>query len=390
MKAVAQAEGGMADSEAGDLFPERNVVDMAALAGPQQAGCAERRRRLGDALSAEGLGGAVLTRPLHLTYLFGLRGWRSVPAAGFVAADGTGVLAVGESAAHVAFDGDVVRFADSYFATSAESRRASALAVLDAHARQAGRTGSDDAGSGASPVTALVTAMRRRKAEDEIAILTAAVRANEAGYRALAAQVRPGLLETEALALFQAAVTIAGGDAAGELGNDFRGGAPGGRPRPVPLVAGDLLPIDAGAVVGGYHSDMCRTFAVSGTRSPDQDRAFGLVAEALDRAEALVRPGVRCGDAYAEIVGFLNSRHPDWRFDHHLGHGFGLEPVEAPFINAGSSHVFEVGDTITLEPGLYGGDLRAGVRLEQDYVVEADGLRRLPTLPLDLDSEARG
>ncbi len=379
----------MAGTSVEGLFPERQVVDVASLAASQQAGCAERRQHLAEALSAAGCAGALLTRPLHLTYLFGLTGWRSVPAAGFIGADGRAALSVGESASDVAYGGPVLRFADSYFTTTAEGRQASALATLADHVQPTGSTATDT-GSSSVPapvsVTGIIAGMRRRKAEDELAFLTAAVRANEAGYRALAPAVRPGLFETEALALFQAAVTIAGGDAAGELGNDFRGGAPGGRPRPVPLVAGDLLPVDAGAVFRGYYSDMCRTFAVSGTRSPDQDRAFGLVAEALERAEALVRPGVRCGDAYAEIAGFLNSRHPDWRFNHHLGHGFGLEPVEAPFINAGSAHVFEEGDTITLEPGLYGGDLRAGVRLEQDYVVEAGGLRRISTLPLDLDA----
>ena len=73
-------------------------------------------------------------------------------------------------------------------------------------------------------------------------------------------------------------------------------------------------------------------------------------------------------------------------FFHHLGHGFGLFPHEAPHLNpaAGWDDVFEVGDTFTAEPGLYTPELNAGIRLEQNYLVTKGGVELLTHFPLGL------
>jgi Xaa-Pro aminopeptidase len=39
--------------------------------------------------------------------------------------------------------------------------------------------------------------------------------------------------------------------------------------------------------------------------------------------------------------------------------------------------VFEVGDVITLEPGIYTRALHGGIRLEDNYVVRENGLENL-------------
>lgn len=369
------------------LYPERNIVDLAALARLQAAGCRERRTRLSNWLAEVGLDGALITRPQHLTYFFGLRGWRSSRASGVVGRDGFGLISVGNSMESDVYADETVRFDDSMFATTYEDRERAGIASLDNHlvkTKALGADCTDIAGRTITPISNHISSMRRRKYPDEVALISAAIAANEAGYRAIAPHIVPGLLETEVFALFQGAAIVAAGQTMGELGNDFRGGQPGGRPRPVPLVAGDLLPVDAGAVVANYFSDMCRTFAVSGTRAPVQEEAFSRVVHALSIAEDMIRPGVRCRTVFQEITSILNSHRDDWRFDHHLGHGFGLDPVEYPFINSGSNDIFEEGCTFTLEPGLYGDNLRGGIRLEQNYVIENGALRRLSNLPLDI------
>ena len=369
------------------LYPERNIVDLAALARLQDAGCRERRTRLSNWLVEVGLDGALITRPQHLTYFFGLRGWRSSPASGFVGRDGFGLISVGNSMESDVYADETVRFDDSMFGTTFEDRERAAIASLDIRLAKTKALGADCtyvAGQTITPISAQISSMRRRKYPDEVALISAAIAANEAGYRAIAPHIAPGLLETEVFALFQGAAIVAAGQTMGELGNDFRGGQPGGRPRPVSLVEGDLLPVDAGAVVANYFSDMCRTFAVSGTRAPVQEEAFVRVVHALSIAEDMIRPGVRCGTVFQEITSLLNGHRDDWRFDHHLGHGLGLDPVERPFINSGSNDIFEEGCTFTLEPGLYGDSLRGGIRLEQNYVIENGALRRLSNLPLDI------
>ena len=45
----------MAGTSVEGLFPERQVVDVASLAASQQAGCAERRQHLAEALSYRAL-----------------------------------------------------------------------------------------------------------------------------------------------------------------------------------------------------------------------------------------------------------------------------------------------------------------------------------------------
>ena len=71
-------------------------------------------------------------------------------------------------------------------------------------------------------------------------------------------------------------------------------------------------------------------------------------------------------------------------FFHHLGHGIGLYPHEAPHLNSNWDDEFQEGDVFTAEPGLYSEELKAGIRLEQDYLVTADGVERLTKFPLEL------
>jgi Xaa-Pro aminopeptidase len=72
-------------------------------------------------------------------------------------------------------------------------------------------------------------------------------------------------------------------------------------------------------------------------------------------------------------------------FNHHLGHGIGLFPHEAPHLNPHWDETFEVGDVFTCEPGLYDEQaLRAGIRLENDYLVTEDGVENLSPFPLEL------
>ena len=73
-----------------------------------------------------------------------------------------------------------------------------------------------------------------------------------------------------------------------------------------------------------------------------------------------------------------------WLFNHHLGHGVGLAPHEAPHLNPNWDDTFQAGDFFTAEPGLYHEELRAGMRLEQNYVVTDSGVKLLTDWPLEL------
>lgn len=67
-------------------------------------------------------------------------------------------------------------------------------------------------------------------------------------------------------------------------------------------------------------------------------------------------------------------------FTHRTGHGLGMEAHEAPYIFQGNPLILEPGMVFTIEPGIYLPG-KYGVRIEDDMVVEAEGLRSLTDLP---------
>jgi Xaa-Pro aminopeptidase len=144
---------------------------------------------------------------------------------------------------------------------------------------------------------------------------------------------------------------------------------------------GDLVVIDVGALVDGYHSDMTRTFVV-GEPSPGQLEWFDLVARAQAAGLAAVRAGTPAGDVDRACRDtFVDAGVAAW-FVHGTGHGVGLLIHEDPFEVAGSTEPLVAGDVVTVEPGLY----RAGVggcRIEDLVVVTDAGHRNLTSAPKD-------
>ena len=139
-----------------------------------------------------------------------------------------------------------------------------------------------------------------------------------------------------------------------------------------------------------YWGDMTRT-VVRGTPPDDVLRMWDAVLEAQQAGLDAVRPGangrdvhIACCDVfkqhgYASLPPAYRDIPSEARFIHGTGHGLGLEIHEFPRI--GDVDVtLEVGDVITVEPGLYDPRL-GGIRIEDLVVVTPDGHRNLTTLP---------
>ena len=153
--------------------------------------------------------------------------------------------------------------------------------------------------------------------------------------------------------------------------------------RPALALSGELFILDLGPCYRGYYADNCRTFSVDGKPTDDQLEAWRRIVDCLDMVEQTVKPGVSCRELFERAQSMLDEA-PLGKFFHHLGHGFGLYPHEAPHLNPHWDNVFEEGDAFTAEPGLYDEALQAGIRLEQDYRVTSDGVERLTSFPLEL------
>jgi Xaa-Pro aminopeptidase len=160
------------------------------------------------------------------------------------------------------------------------------------------------------------------------------------------------------------------------------GGFPHHRPDARRIVEGDLLVVDFGALVDGYHSDMTRTITI-GDPSPERAELLALVTEAEARGVATVRAGVDAKAVDAACRDHITAAGWGERFTHGTGHGVGLLIHEAPWVNATSTDVLGEGTVVTVEPGVYRGGL-GGARVEDTVIVTSDGCRPLTKTPKDL------
>ena len=146
--------------------------------------------------------------------------------------------------------------------------------------------------------------------------------------------------------------------------------------------AGELLLIDMGAVVDGYCSDCTRTVAV-GEIDDEAREVYELVRSAQGMALEAIRAGVDARDADSVARDPIAAAGHGEHFGHGLGHGVGLEVHEAPRVSQRSDQTLEVGDVVTVEPGIYLPG-RFGVRIEDLVAVTEDGCRNLSSFPKEL------
>jgi Xaa-Pro aminopeptidase len=227
-----------------------------------------------------------------------------------------------------------------------------------------------------------VEALRLIKDDTEVATLRAACAAADTALAGLLADggLRPGRTEREVARDLEARMVAAG--AAGPsfetiVASGANSAIPHHRPTDAQLCHGDLLKLDFGALVEGYHSDMTRTM-VLGQPAGWQSELYDLVAAAQAAGRAALRPGadVRDVDAAAREV-IAQAGHGE-NFVHGLGHGVGLQIHEAPALSQFGVGTLEAGMAVTVEPGVYLAG-RGGVRIE-DTLVVAEGEPELLTL----------
>jgi Xaa-Pro aminopeptidase len=145
---------------------------------------------------------------------------------------------------------------------------------------------------------------------------------------------------------------------------------------------GDLLKIDFGARVDGYHADETRTFVI-GPPAPWQQEVHGIVREAQAAGVAALRPGVALADVDAAARSIIEAAGYGDRFTHGLGHGVGLVIHEEPFFTSTATGILTAGIPLTVEPGIYLPG-RGGVRIEDTLLVGAEGAESLTETPRDL------
>lgn len=148
-------------------------------------------------------------------------------------------------------------------------------------------------------------------------------------------------------------------------------GIPGSRV----LQEGEIISLDFGALMNGFHGDAAVTVGV-GKISTEAQKIIDATRGALQAGIAAARIGARLGDvsaaiqSYAEARGFSVVRE-------YVGHGIGRELHEDPqvpnFGVTGEGPVLQKGMTMALEPMLNAGGWRTSVAEDKWTVVTADG-----------------
>jgi Xaa-Pro aminopeptidase len=162
------------------------------------------------------------------------------------------------------------------------------------------------------------------------------------------------------------------------------GAVPHHAPTDRPLASGELLTVDCGALVDGYHADCTRTIAI-GDVGEDLRAIHDLVQQAQAAGRAAATAGVAAGAVDAAARDVIEAAGHGERFVHGTGHGVGLEIHEAPAVSRGARATLAAGTALTVEPGIYLPGV-GGVRIEDTIVVTADGPARILT---DLSRELR-
>jgi len=251
----------------------------------------------------------------------------------------------------------------------------------------------------------LLHQLRAVKSDAEVALIRQACAITAAGFRRAGQIVRPGLNEMAVEAEFArefirrgagfayAPIIAAGANACAlhYLQNDQ------------PCRAGQLLLLDVGASYANYNADMTRTIPVSGRFTRRQKKIYAAVLRVLRAAAAAATPGKLPRDWQQEAnalmerelvdLGLLKmsdvkKQDPDAPalrkyFMHGIGHPLGLDVHDL----APATEPIQAGWVLTVEPGIYVREEGLGIRLENNFLIQAGGnVDLMAGIPIEADA----
>jgi Xaa-Pro aminopeptidase len=219
-----------------------------------------------------------------------------------------------------------------------------------------------------------VERLRWVKDADELGLLRSAQEATDGAFEDILEVLVVGITERQAAAQLELAMARHGADAPSfEVIVAFgeHAAEPHHRPCHRPLAESDVITMDFGALVGGYHTDMTRTVAF-GEPVAELRKVHDVVAAAQQAGIDALRAGVPAAEVDGAARRVIADAGYGDRFTHGLGHGVGLEIHEGPSLRRDGEDVLPAGAVVTVEPGVYLPGL-GGVRIEDAVEVTDDG-----------------
>lgn len=375
-------------------------VELDRLAGLQSTAAPlpedEYDRRIDRAcalMSESGLGAVYLSASSSLRYFTGTRWHGSERLVGAVLAPDRTIRYILPAFEAGTFRANMLKDGELHLWDEHESPFRLVVDVLAAAGVSKGRVGIDEAtpfhhvgeilalDSGlefvdARPVTA---GCRTRKSRLELDLIQAAMSKTLEVHKSAAAILAPGISTADVAAFIDRAHRTIGCDGGSTFCAVQFGEAtayPHGVPGVQTLEKGDIVLIDTGCQLQGYHSDITRTY-VFGEPTSRHREVWDDEKAAQAEAFAAARPGVRCGDVDIAARSYLESRGygPDYAvpgLPHRTGHGLGLDIHEWPYLVRSDDTPLASGMVFSNEPMicLYG---EFGVRLEDHFYMQEDG-----------------
>ncbi|MPZ13740.1 MAG: M24 family metallopeptidase [Chloroflexi bacterium] len=233
------------------------------------------------------------------------------------------------------------------------------------------------------PAGSLIDRLRMVKDVDELAALRASMALDVAAFAHVARGLRAGQPESELAWEVESFLRIHGAEELAFPPITVAGPSsaiPHAVPSQRPVGADEPILFDLGARVGGYCSDMTRTFCIETVPAGMRD-AWNVVLEAQLAAETQVRPGMTGAEVDAIARGVIERAGYGDAFVHSLGHGIGLEVHEPPWLSpTRGTDILLPGMAFTIEPGIYLPGL-GGVRIEDVVLLTEHGSEVLTRAP---------
>ena len=239
----------------------------------------------------------------------------------------------------------------------------------------------------ANPV---VRGCRMIKTPAEIALMQAATDVTIAAYRWTYPRVETGMIGAEVGALMTAAMRQLGGDPEFALVLIGEASAyPHGSKTVHRVAPGQVVLMDCGCTVGGYQSDVSRTW-VHGTANAEQRKVWDQVARGQQVAFAAAKVGIPAGAVDDAVRGTYEAAGygPGYKLpglSHRTGHGIGMDGHEPVNLVRGETTPLAPGMCFSDEPGLYLPG-KFGVRLEDCFHMTASGPKWFSVPPASLDA----
>lgn len=225
--------------------------------------------------------------------------------------------------------------------------------------------------------TGLVNGLRAVKDARELARMKAAQKITDDAFSHIVEYIKPGMTELQVkIELEDFMVRHGSQGVAFEsiVACGANGASPHGQAGNRIIEEGHSVVMDYGAKAFGYNADMTRTVFI-GKPSDEMRAAYETIRRANETVEATIKAGVIGRDMHELAERILVEGGFGGKMGHGLGHGLGVDVHELPYLNATYDKPLEVGNVVTVEPGIYIAG-KFGMRLEDFGVVTSEGYER--------------